>query len=101
MTSEGKILKLSWAPPSGHWESYNILLLNGSHVLVNQTISKASTQLAFSSLGLGLVPGRRYRADVTVQSGGLGSTARCFGRLGQSFTAHPRGPGGRLKTLPA
>lgn len=81
--NNGKILKVSWAPPSGYWESYNIMLKNGSDVLVNQTISKASTQLAFSSLGIGLVPGHLYEADVTVQSGGLGNTARCYGRLGQ------------------
>lgn len=86
MTSDGnsKMLKVRWAPPSGHWESYNILLTNGSDVLVNQTISRASTQLAFSSLGIGLVPGRLYGAHVTVQSGGLNSTARCSGRLGQA-----------------
>lgn len=83
MTTDGKILKISWAPPSGHWESYNILLHNGSDVLVNQTLSKASTQLAFSSLGIGLVPGRLYEADVTVQSGSLNNTARCYGRLSQ------------------
>lgn len=100
MTSDGKILTISWAPPSGHWESYNILLNNGSHVLVNQTISRASTQLAFSSLGIGLVPGHLYEARVTVQSGSLNSTARCYGRLSQSaFTAHLCGALGWAKTL--
>lgn len=81
--SNGRVLKVSWAPPRGHWENYNILLKNGSDVLVNQTISKGSTQLAFSSLGLGLVPGRLYEADVMVRSGILGNTARCYGRLGK------------------
>lgn len=81
--NDGKVLQVSWSPPSGHWENYNILLKNVSEVLVNQTIGKVSTQLAFSSLGFGLVPGRLYQADVTVQSGGLGNTARCYGRLGQ------------------
>lgn len=81
--NNGKVLKVSWSPPSGYWENYNVLLKNGSDVLVNQTIRKDSTQLAFSSLGLGLVPGRLYGAHVTVQSGGLGNTARCLGRLGQ------------------
>lgn len=85
--NNGKVLKVSWSPPSGYWENYNILLKNGSDVLVNQTAGKVSTQLAFSSLGLGLVPGRLYSADVTVQSGSLGTTARCSGRLGQfTFT---------------
>lgn len=87
--SNGKVLKISWSPPSGYWENYNILLKNGSDVLVNQTLRKDSNQLAFSSLGFGLVPGRLYGADVTVQSGSLGNTARCYGRLGQSaVTAH-------------
>lgn len=81
--NNGKVLKVSWSPPSGYWENYNILLKNGSDVLVNQTIRKVSTQLAFSSLGFDLVPGRLYGADVTVQSGALGNTARCYGRLGQ------------------
>lgn len=84
MTSDGRMLTIRWAPPSGHWESYSILLSNGSGVVVNQTLSKTSTQLAFSILGLGLVPGHLYEAQVTVQSGGLTSTARCYGRLGQS-----------------
>lgn len=84
MTTDGKMLRVSWAPPGGYWESYNVLLGNGSEVLVNQTISKTSTQLAFSSLGIGLVPGRLYEAAVSVQSGGLKNTARCYGRLGQS-----------------
>lgn len=81
--NDGKVLKLSWLPPSGYWENYNILLRNGSEVLVNQSTGKESTQLAFSSLGFGLVPGRLYGADVTVQSGSLANTARCYGRLGQ------------------
>lgn len=87
--NNGKILKVSWAPPSGYWESYNIMLRSGSDVLVNQTVSKASTQLAFSSLAIGLVPGHLYEADVTVRSGSLGNTARCYGRLGQlTFAAY-------------
>lgn len=89
--NDGKVLQVSWSPPGGYWENYNILLKNGSEVLVNQTIGKVSTQLAFSSLGFGLVPGRLYQADVTVQSGALGTTARCSGRLGQlTFAAHNR-----------
>lgn len=81
--SDSRTLKLSWAPPGGHWDNYNILLKNGSEVLVNQTISKLSTQHTFSVLGLGLVPGRVYEAEVTVHSGILGNTARCYVQLGR------------------
>lgn len=86
--NDGQVLKLSWTPPSGYWQNYNILLRNGSEVLANQTTGKDSTQLAFSSLGFGLVPGRLYGAEVTVQSGSLANTARCYGGLGQlAFTS--------------
>ncbi|XP_068169231.1 receptor-type tyrosine-protein phosphatase beta-like [Antennarius striatus] len=76
---DGRTLKVSWAPPRGQWENYSVLLLNGSGVLVNQTVSKLSTQHTFSSLSL--VPGRLYEAKVTVHSGFLSNTARCSGRL--------------------
>ncbi|XP_038562970.1 receptor-type tyrosine-protein phosphatase beta-like isoform X3 [Micropterus salmoides] len=81
LLSDGRTLRLSWSPPRGHWESYSVLLRNGSEVLVNQTISQLSRQHAFSVLSLGLVPGRLYGAEVTVRSGILGNTARCYGRL--------------------
>nr|XP_020471463.1 receptor-type tyrosine-protein phosphatase beta-like isoform X2 [Monopterus albus] len=74
-----RTLRLSWAPPSGDWENYSVLLRNSSAVLVNQTVSKHSRWFVFS--GLGLVPGRVYRAEVTVQSGLLGNMAHCHGRL--------------------
>lgn len=97
--NDGKVLKVSWAPPSGYWENYNVLLKNGSDVLANQTVRNASTQLAFSSLGFALVPGRLYGAEVTVQSGSLGNTARCTGRLGQlALTVHCTGEKKHLKT---
>lgn len=80
---DGRSLRLSWSPPRGYWENYSVLLMNGSEALTNQTISKLSTQLTFSALSLGLVPGRLYEAEVTVHSGILGNTARCYGRLGQ------------------
>ncbi|XP_070763030.1 receptor-type tyrosine-protein phosphatase beta-like [Enoplosus armatus] len=79
--SDGRTLKVSWSPPRGHWENYSVLLRNGSGVLVNQTISKLSRQYTFSVLSLGLVPGRLYRAEVTVHSGILSNTAYCHGRL--------------------
>lgn len=50
--------------------------------MVNQTISKQSVQYTFSVLALGVVPGRVYDASVMVQSGPLGSTARCYIQLG-------------------
>nr|XP_033491257.1 receptor-type tyrosine-protein phosphatase beta-like isoform X2 [Epinephelus lanceolatus] len=77
----GRTLMLSWTPPRGDWENYSILLRNSSEVLVNRTISKPSRQHAFSTFGLGLVPGRLYGAEVTVHSGSLSNTVRCEGRL--------------------
>uniref|UniRef100_A0A8D3E114 protein-tyrosine-phosphatase n=1 Tax=Scophthalmus maximus TaxID=52904 RepID=A0A8D3E114_SCOMX len=71
--------ELSWTPPSGDWENYSVLLRNGSVVLVNQTVGKLSSQFVFSVFGL--VPGRRYKAEVTVHSGTMGNTAHCYGQL--------------------
>ncbi|KAK2842858.1 hypothetical protein Q5P01_013058 [Channa striata] len=78
---DGGTLRLSWAPPSGDWEKYSVLLRNGSVVLLNQTISKLIRQFTFSVLSLGLVPGRHYVAEVTVHSGVLSNTANCHGQL--------------------
>lgn len=83
-SSDDRMMRLSWAPPRGDWENYSVQLWNGSVVLVNETISKLSTQHAFSIANLGLVPGRLYNAELTVHSGTLGNTASCSGRLGQS-----------------
>lgn len=79
---DGKLLRLSWEPPRGHWDNYGIILKNGSEVMVNQTISKLSTQYIFSVLALGVVPGRVYDGAVTVHSGLLGRTAHCYVQLG-------------------
>ncbi|KAG7468893.1 receptor-type tyrosine-protein phosphatase beta-like isoform X1 [Solea senegalensis] len=76
---EERTLKLSWTPPSGDWEDYSIVLRNGSVVVVNETTNKLSRHLEFS--GLDLVPGRLYRAEVTVHSGILKNMAVCDGRL--------------------
>uniref|UniRef100_A0A8D3DMT5 protein-tyrosine-phosphatase n=1 Tax=Scophthalmus maximus TaxID=52904 RepID=A0A8D3DMT5_SCOMX len=76
---DGRTLRLSWTPPSGDWENYSVLLRNGSVVLVNQTVGKLSSQFVFSVFGL--VPGRRYKAEVTVHSGTMGNTAHCYGQL--------------------
>uniref|UniRef100_A0A3B4T6M6 protein-tyrosine-phosphatase n=1 Tax=Seriola dumerili TaxID=41447 RepID=A0A3B4T6M6_SERDU len=79
--ADGGTLRLSWTQPTGDWENYGVLLRTGSAVLVNRTVDRPSRQLSFSALGLGLVPGRRYTAEVTVNSGILGNTAYCHGRL--------------------
>ncbi|XP_061750681.1 receptor-type tyrosine-protein phosphatase beta-like [Nerophis ophidion] len=79
--SDGTGLSLTWLPPSGDWDNYNVLLWNGSKVLVNKTISKLSKHYLFSVTSLGLVPGRAYGVEVTVHSGTLSNTARCQGRL--------------------
>lgn len=81
MSADARTLWLSWLPPRGDWENYSVLLKNGSAVLANETVSKASRQHAFPVLSL--VPGRLYSAEVTVHSGALGNTARCSSRLGQ------------------
>ncbi|XP_062246778.1 receptor-type tyrosine-protein phosphatase beta-like isoform X2 [Platichthys flesus] len=76
---DGRSLRLNWAPPSGDWENYSVLLWNDSVVLVNVTVNKLSVQFVFSVPGL--VPGRLYRAEVTVQSGVMVNTAFCYGQL--------------------
>lgn len=81
---DGKLLRLSWAPPRGHWDYYTILLKNGSEILVNQTISKLSSQHTFSVLALGMVPGRVYEGALTVHSGPLANTDHCYVQLGES-----------------
>ncbi|XP_076018766.1 receptor-type tyrosine-protein phosphatase beta isoform X2 [Genypterus blacodes] len=79
--ADGRTLRLTWSPPRGEWEKYTLLLWNASAPLVNETVSKLARQYSFPVLGLGLVPGRLYRAEVTVHSGLLGNTAQCQGRL--------------------
>lgn len=81
MSADARTLWLRWLPPRGDWENYTVILKNGSVVLANETISKASRQHAFSVLSL--VPGRLYSAEVTVHSGVLSNTARCSSQLGQ------------------
>uniref|UniRef100_A0A8C7KFF9 protein-tyrosine-phosphatase n=1 Tax=Oncorhynchus kisutch TaxID=8019 RepID=A0A8C7KFF9_ONCKI len=61
-------LKVMWAPPGGDWDKYRVLLLNGTQTLDNRTVEKGVVEYTFS--GLGLVPGRTYRAGVMVESTG-------------------------------
>ncbi|XP_062276737.1 receptor-type tyrosine-protein phosphatase beta-like [Scomber scombrus] len=81
MSGDRRVLRVTWSHPRGDWDTYSLLLMNGSVVVMNDTISKLNTQYTFSVLDLGLVPGRLYGADVTVHSGDLRSTAHCQGRL--------------------
>ncbi|XP_063053335.1 receptor-type tyrosine-protein phosphatase beta-like [Engraulis encrasicolus] len=88
--NDQKSLKLLWAPPNGEFQRYTVLLLNGSSVLVNRTVGKGTQQYVFNPPSL--VPGRLYRAAVTVESGQLASTAYTQGRLAprpvQKLTIH-------------
>ncbi|KAM9403064.1 receptor-type tyrosine-protein phosphatase beta [Salvelinus alpinus] len=61
-------VKVMWAPPGGDWDKYRVLLLNGTQTLDNRTVEKGVVEYTFS--GLGLVPGRTYRAGVMVESTG-------------------------------
>ncbi|KAM4734375.1 receptor-type tyrosine-protein phosphatase beta isoform 2-T2 [Anableps anableps] len=81
MSIDSSKLQLSWSPPRGDWENYRILLTDGPAVLLNRTVSKQSRQLLVSVQSLGLVPGRLYSAELTVNSAGLSNTARCSSRL--------------------
>ncbi|XP_051545389.1 receptor-type tyrosine-protein phosphatase beta-like isoform X2 [Myxocyprinus asiaticus] len=74
-----KILRLTWSPPDGDWDFYRILLFNGSSVLLNQTVNRNILEFSFTNWTL--IPGRLYRAAVSVESGSLSSSADCQGRL--------------------
>ncbi|KAK9952792.1 hypothetical protein ABG768_018599 [Culter alburnus] len=74
-----KRLRLSWSPPDGSWDFYRILLFNGSSVLMNRTIDRSLLEFSFTNWTL--IPGRLYRASVSVESGDMSSAADCHGRL--------------------
>ncbi|XP_057597901.1 receptor-type tyrosine-protein phosphatase beta isoform X2 [Hippopotamus amphibius kiboko] len=71
-------LVVSWSPPAGDWEQYRILLLNDSLVLLNITVGKEETHYVIDDVGL--IPGRQYEVEVTVESGNLKNSKRCQGR---------------------
>uniref|UniRef100_A0A8C0DVE8 Receptor-type tyrosine-protein phosphatase beta n=1 Tax=Balaenoptera musculus TaxID=9771 RepID=A0A8C0DVE8_BALMU len=71
-------LVVSWLPPAGDWEQYRILLLNDSLVLLNITVGKEETHYVIGDVGL--IPGRQYEVEVTVESGNLKNSKRCHGR---------------------
>ncbi|XP_073756762.1 receptor-type tyrosine-protein phosphatase beta isoform X3 [Callorhinus ursinus] len=80
VNSNGSIrsLVVSWSPPAGDWEQYRILLFNDSVVLLNITVGKEETHYAIDDVGL--IPGRQYEVEVTVESGNLKNSKRCQGR---------------------
>lgn len=83
MSSDTSSLHLSWLPPSGDWDNYSVVLMNGSEILLNESISKLRRQLVISTSSLGLMPGRLYNAGLTVHSGILESSVHCSTWIGQ------------------
>uniref|UniRef100_H2MXH1 protein-tyrosine-phosphatase n=1 Tax=Oryzias latipes TaxID=8090 RepID=H2MXH1_ORYLA len=81
MSINSRTVRLSWKPPRGNFDNYNALVLDGTTILLNQTVSKLSSELVISVDTLGLVPGRLYTAELTVHYGILGNTTRCSSRL--------------------
>ncbi|KAM3925338.1 receptor-type tyrosine-protein phosphatase beta isoform 2-T2 [Leptodactylus fuscus] len=73
-----KSLRVSWAPPAGDWDHYQLVLYNQSTVLLNITIEDHYKE--FTIQDVGLIPGRQYDVAVIVESGGLRNAAYCKGR---------------------
>lgn len=73
-TSPGGLL-LTWVPPAGHWENYQLKLLeldsSGQVGSAATAVTVGREAVSYSFPGEGLTPGRSYRAVLTVQSGGL------------------------------
>lgn len=74
-SSTGGLL-LTWVPPAGYWENYQLKLLEldgsgkvGSAPATAATVGREAVSYSFP--GEKLTPGRSYRAVLTVQSGGL------------------------------
>ncbi|XP_062299423.1 receptor-type tyrosine-protein phosphatase beta isoform X2 [Scomber scombrus] len=70
-------LLLSWSSPAGNWESYRLLLFDGSQQLVSTTLDREAVNFSFPETSL--TPGRLYRAVLTVESGGLIAESSCEG----------------------
>ncbi|XP_012724109.2 receptor-type tyrosine-protein phosphatase beta [Fundulus heteroclitus] len=70
-------LLLTWAPPAGHWESYRVFLFDGLQQLVSTVLDRDAVNFSFP--GTELTPGRRYRAVLRVESGGLTANSSCDG----------------------
>ncbi|KAG7218931.1 hypothetical protein INR49_019405 [Caranx melampygus] len=82
------LLFLLWGPPPhldappGHWDSYRLLLFDGLQLLVNTSVDRAAVRFVFP--GTGLTPGRRYRAELRVEGGGLTAESSCEGATGEN-----------------
>lgn len=82
-------LLLSWTPPAGQWESYTLLLFDGSQQLVRTALGREAVNYSFP--GTGLTPGRLYRAVLRVESGGgLWTDSSCEGATGPFTRRHTR-----------
>ncbi|XP_008399067.1 receptor-type tyrosine-protein phosphatase beta isoform X2 [Poecilia reticulata] len=75
-SSDGGLL-LTWAPPAGRWENYRVFLLDGAQQLVDTALGRDAVNFSFP--GTELTPGRRYRATLRVESGGLAAESGCDG----------------------
>ncbi|MEQ2196084.1 hypothetical protein XENOCAPTIV_023702, partial [Xenoophorus captivus] len=82
-SSSGGLL-LTWAPPAGNWESYRVFLFDGLTQLVSTSLDRKTVNFSFP--GTLLTPGRRYRAVVRVESGGLTIDSSCDGSTGWKLT---------------
>uniref|UniRef100_A0A3B3TMT4 protein-tyrosine-phosphatase n=1 Tax=Poecilia latipinna TaxID=48699 RepID=A0A3B3TMT4_9TELE len=67
-SSTGGLL-LTWAPPAGSWENYRVFLFDSTQQLVDTALGRDAVNFSFP--GTELTPGRRYRATLRVESGGL------------------------------
>lgn len=66
-----------------------MLLLDGSQPVVNTSVNREAVNFTFT--GMGLSPGRLYRAVLTVESGGLTAESGCEGATGKAAADSPGG----------
>ncbi|TRZ00617.1 hypothetical protein DNTS_015387 [Danionella cerebrum] len=77
--TDERTLCLSWTPPRGFWDRYQMLLWDGTTVVENRTLL-AHTLSEFCLHNRTLVPGRNYRAAIQVESAGGSTQEECYGR---------------------
>uniref|UniRef100_A0A3B3V3C4 protein-tyrosine-phosphatase n=1 Tax=Poecilia latipinna TaxID=48699 RepID=A0A3B3V3C4_9TELE len=77
-SSTGGLL-LTWAPPAGSWENYRVFLFDSTQQLVDTALGRDAVNFSFP--GTELTPGRRYRATLRVESGGLAAESSCDGSM--------------------
>lgn len=89
-SSPGGLL-LTWEPPAGSWENYQLKLLEldssgqvGGAAATAVAVEREAVSYSFP--GEGLTPGRSYRAVLTVQSGGLLAQSTTDRTTGQNQT---------------